>query len=166
MAAAHLSAARLREVLSYDPETGLFRWLVTRNKAPAGKVAGCLNKSIGYVVIRVDANLHYAHRLAFLFMDGKWPSQAVDHIDGNRSNNCWANLRDVAQVLNTQNIRTARGHSTSQVLGACKTKTPGQWRGIITVDGKQKHLGTFTDPLDAGQAYLKAKRKLHKGNTL
>jgi hypothetical protein len=165
MAAADLSATRLRELLHYDPDTGVFQWRVQRPKAVPGKTVGSI-QAIGYLVIRVDARLHYGHRLAWLYMTGAWPSRKIDHRDGQKHNNCWANLRDVEDRVNAENVRQARCHGVSGHLGANKTKWPDKWRAIITVRGKQKHLGIFADPAEASAAYVEAKRKLHEGNTL
>lgn len=86
-----LTVERLRELLDYDPETGVFRWKEPRRKCRVGEVAGSLRKD-GYVKIQVDGRFYQAHRLAWLCVYGVWPS-AIDHIDGNRANNAIANLR-------------------------------------------------------------------------
>ena len=89
-----LTQQRLKQVLGYDPKTGIFRWKVRRPKRKPGDQAGCLNKE-GYVKISVDGASYTAHRLAFFWMTGKWPTPMTDHFNGIRNNNRWENLREV-----------------------------------------------------------------------
>lgn len=152
MAAADLTAARLRELLHYDPETGLFTWLTGPR---AWRPAGC-RQAIGYIVIRLDRTLYYGHRLAWLHTFGTWPLHTLDHIDGIKANNRIANLRDVPHAVNSCNHH--KGQGRAKLLGAawnCRTKN---WRGVITRNDKQIHLGTFPDPEGAHQAYLAARK--------
>ena len=102
MAEASLTAARLRELLHYNPDDGLFRWRVAGPKRVVGAPAGSRQR-IGYIVIRVDGRLHYAHRLAWLHTTGAWPAASIDHIDGDKGNNRWVNLRlvIVTHVVNS-----------------------------------------------------------------
>ena len=97
---------RASTLLSYDPDTGAFQWLVEfKFKSlviKPGDYAGTIN-SDGYIKITIDGRTYLAHRLAFLFMTGKWPRQTVDHRDRDRTNNSWNNLRDVSQGVNNQN---------------------------------------------------------------
>ena len=166
MAAADLTAARLRELLHYNPDTGVFTWRFGRPKAAAGAVAGC-TKPDGYIVIGVDGFLYRAHRLAWLYMMGAWPSNYVDHINGTPSDNKWANLRDVRQETNLQNQRRATGkNKTSGLLGVCFHKRMNKWHAQIKVSGKQHTVGYFESPEEAGEAYLEAKRQLHPGCTI
>ena len=91
-----LTAARLRELLQYDPETGVFTRLVkTSNGIKVGDVAGTADAR-GYILIRVDGWLHLAHRLAWLHMTCEWPKGMIDHINGVRDDNRWSNLRRAA----------------------------------------------------------------------
>ena len=92
-----LSQKRLKELLVYDPETGVFTWITGLHK-----VAGTKHHS-GYVLIKIDYVLHSAHRLAFLYMTGTWPHDTVDHINRVKNDNRWANLRDVTKSLNNIN---------------------------------------------------------------
>lgn len=166
MAAADLSAARLRELLHYDPETGVFRWNQTRcGRAMAGAVAGRLNAG-GYWKINVERRNHAAHRLAFLYMIGEWPSGEVDHINGAKCDNRWLNLRDVARVVNMQNQREAHSNSKTGMLGVTFHPKNGKFQARIQVDKKPKSLGYFAKAEDASAAYRDAKRRLHAGCTL
>lgn len=161
-----VTAELVRELLNYDQISGAFTWRSARAKAPAGRLAGTINKALGYVVIRIGKKLYYAHRLAWLHVTGDWPAATIDHRDAARTNNAFSNLRDVPHNVNVQNVRAARKHSASGVLGANKKSRHGIWRSIITVSRRQHHLGTFATPEEAHAAYVAAKRRLHVGGTL
>lgn len=150
MAAANLTAARVRELLSYDPLTGDLTWRVDRNSViKAGDVAGAIN-SAGYVVIRVDRQLAYAHRLAWLHVTGDWPAHVIDHDDGQRSNNRWKNLKARTQRRNCLNQHVPQG--SSKQLGANKNSRGQNFRAIITIDHKQWHIGTYRTAEAASEA--------------
>lgn len=164
MAAPNLTAHRLRELLAYDPDTGLFtRRVRTGRTVVVGSVAGNVNPR-GYVSISVDAKLYLAHRLAWLYINGSWPTGQIDHINGVRSDNRAANLRVVDQIKNSQNMRRPGSRNTSGFLGVSKRR--GRWRAIIRFDGKTKQIGTFDSPQEASEAYLAAKRVAHAGCTI
>ncbi len=164
MATAILTQDRLRELLHYDPDTGVFTNRVKRSrKTIAGAVAGCLSR--GRVVIRLDGRLHLAHRLAWLYVHGRWPSMDVDHIDGNAQNNRLHNLRDVPHQVNIQNQRRARADNTVGLLGV--SKRGGKFLAqIADKDGGRPRIGAFATPEEAHAAYLEAKRRLHEGCTI
>jgi len=165
--APELTATRLRELLSYNKETGQFTRLVRAGHCHPGDLAGSIKKS-GYVQISVDARDYWAHRLAFLWVNGEWPSDQVDHIDTNPSNNAWLNLRGVNQSVNLQNRRSAQANNASGFLGV--TLIPGRVRARymaqITTAGKKKCLGYFATADAAHAAYIAAKRLLHEGCTI
>lgn len=161
-----LTAERLREVLHYDPETGVFRWAKSRPHCKIGNVAGCVCSDRGYVVVRIDGRLWLAHRLAFLYMTGEWPSHEVDHINGARFDNAWANLRDVVSRVNKENMRQAYSNNQVGMLGVSFFKPAQLWRACIQVDKKPHHLGYRKTAEEAAQLYLDAKRKLHEGCTI
>jgi len=161
-----LTAERLRSILSYDPETGIFTWKHKSRNTWPGKVAGCKNKALGYIIIGIDGTEHYAHRLAWLYVYGTWPGGVIDHRDTDRSNNRIANLRDTSRSVNQQNIRKPRAHGTSGFLGVTWHKQTGRWKAQISVKGRNRHLGLFDDPVEAHQAYLEAKREHHSGCTI
>lgn len=161
MAFAIITLARLLEVLEYFPATGVFVWRVTTAKRiKVGDVAGGVSQ--GYIIIRIDGRLYRAHRLAWLCMTGAWPTNGLDHRDGNRANNRWDNLREATQVQNMQNLRKAHGDNLSSgLLGASWDKQNKKWRAQIKIDGKIRHIGYFPTAELAHTAYLEAKRKLH-----
>ena len=165
MATADLTAARLREVLNYDPNTGVFQWKANlRGGVKFGDQAGCVNTQ-GYVVIRIGGRLYRSNRLAWLYVNGSWPVNHIDHIDGNTANDRIENLRDVTHSLNMQNVTKARrNNESSGLLGVSRHGTG--WRAYINCNGKRTNLGTFATPELAHAAYLHCKRRLHPANML
>lgn len=162
-----LTAERLRELLHYDPETGLFTWLVHRQRNRAGTIAGSAH-SMGYVEIGVSGSSYLAHRLAWLYVHGAWPVGDIDHINGNRSDNRISNLRDVTKVVNMQNRRAATTNNISGLMGVSKSsaKLPRWFSRIQDNSGKMRYLGTFETPDLAHAAYVNAKREMHEGCTI
>lgn len=142
---------RLHEVLDYNPETGVFRWKkIKHNYINDGDVAGCLDKS-GYVYICFKGKNLLAHRLAFLYMEGYLPENDVDHINRNRSDNRWSNLREVSRSCNIKN-RGKQRNNTSGVTGVCWHKTTSKWTARIQ-DGKRTiFLGYFDSIIHAAKA--------------
>jgi len=164
MATAILSAALLRELLHYDPETGVFTWRVGRQgSAGVGSVAGDMNQR-GYWRICVDYRRYQANVLAWFYMTGVWPTHDVDHKNGVRHDNRWDNLRPATRAVNNQNQRRARTDNKSGFLGVSPNRK--KWAASITVDGSKTHLGSYDTPEEAYSVYLRAKRQLHEGNTL
>lgn len=156
-----LTQSELKELLHYDPETGVFTW---RQGVRTGQRAGCLFEK-GYRRVKICGRFHVEHRLAWLYMTGAWPSMQIDHLDGQRANNAFANLRDVSAAVNSQNRRTARPGTASGLLGVAKGyKT--RWNAYLSLSGRGKYLGTYPTPEEAHAAYLVAKRRLHEGCTL
>lgn len=160
-----LTLTRLRELLKYEPTTGLFRWrLGGRGTGGGGSVAGTTTGD--YAVICVDG-LHYrANRLAWFYMTGEWPSGVVDHIDTNPRNDRWLNLRDVTHQVNLQNMRDPGVRNKSGFLGVSWHQHTGRWRASISLNNKAKHLGLFSTAPEAASAYVEAKRVHHAGCTL
>ncbi len=161
-----ITAEIVRTKLVYDPETGLFTWRERCGaNAAIGAVAGRLN-SIGYWEIGLQNKLHKAHRLAWLYMTDEPLPPEIDHVDGNRANNRWINLRAATHAINQHNRKTAHRNSTTGLLGVGLNKRTGKFSAAIYVSGERIHLGTFPTGDEASAAYLSAKRKLHAGNTL
>lgn len=154
-----LTVERLKEALTYNPDDGLFRWKSPKsNRVSAGTVAGSPN-GLGYIYITLDWKKYRAHRLAWLYTTGCWPDTELDHIDGNRSNNRWDNLRPSNRTLNTLNQKDTRSlKSKSGIRGV--TITSGGYEARITVYGEAKNLGRFDDPVAASEAYESARLNL------
>lgn len=148
--AKELPLQRICDFLQYDQQTGHLTWKQARGKGiKSGDKAGCKTVT-GYVQVYIDNKPYLAHRLVYALNTGKSIFGDVDHIDGNRSNNVFSNLREVSKAENAKN-RISRG--TFPV----STK----WVSGLTVDYKKKHLGTFDTEEQAHEAYLAAKRLYH-----
>lgn len=164
-----ITQERLKEFLRYDPSTGSFIWLVSRNSrggvVKIGATASYINKA-GYISIRLDKKSYLAHRLAHLYMTGKWPENDMDRIDSVRTNNAWSNLREATRSENMQNQKKPRSNNTTGFLGVHFYKERGNYTSKIKVNGKVKHLGYFTTPEEAHGAYIDAKRANHPFNQL
>lgn len=157
--------SELKELLDYDACTGIFMWKKKRKGIKVGKPLGSCNGR-GYLRITVSGKSEYAHRLAWLYVYGAWPSKTVDHINGNRSDNRIENLRLASYSENNQNKKYAQSNSNSKALGVCWHKKANKWQAHICVDGKRKYLGLYAEKEVAEQAYINAKRELHPFNTL
>lgn len=164
-----ISQARLKKLLTYEADTGVFVWLARdRNESPsenawrgfnsryAGSVAGCI-KSNGYRVIMVDKQQIYAHRLAWLYVSGAMPTEMIDHIDGDTLNNAFANLRPVSCLENNHN-RSMTKVNRSGVNGVHWSNSNNGWVAQIKVEYKVIHLGTFLTIRDAAAARKQAER--------
>lgn len=151
---------RLLEVLEYNPDSGAFVWKKTVSaRTQAGAIAGSLNIAHGYVEIGIDGLLYRAHRLAFFYVTGRWPPKEIDHIDLNRSNNKWANLRSADHSQNARN-KAVRSDSATGLKGAYK-RSYGAFASKIKAEGKVICLGTFKTADEAHAAYCAAAEKYH-----
>lgn len=140
----NLTPQRIKELLHYGPETGIFTWKVaTSRRIRIGDVAGSIT-SAGYRVIWVTGTKYRAHRLAWLYVYGEFPHDEIDHINGDKLDNRIINLRDVTRAENSRNSRV-RKDNTSGVMGVSWSKDRKKWLVLITVDGKQKNLGLYED---------------------
>lgn len=149
-----LTQQRLKDILSYNPDTGHFLWRVERNvRIRAGARAGTQH-SKGYRQVSIDFRLYLEHRLAFLYMTGAWPEQWLDHRDGDRSNNAWANLRPCSPSENSQNTSTRA--SSSGIKGVYWCKTRSHWIARAKL-GRQVVQGAFST-LDAATDAVKQYR--------
>tara|TARA_R110000868_G_scaffold302142_2_gene562628 strand:+ start:724 stop:1236 length:513 start_codon:yes stop_codon:yes gene_type:complete len=164
--AGSLTAERLRELVAYNPESGDFTWLVRRNNhVKAGDVAGNLHSS-GRRQIMIDGRNYKAHRLAVLYVHGRFPSAETDHINGQPDDNRWANLREASKSENQQNQRNAQSNNKSGFLGVSWHAQTKKWRAQIGLNKKRIYLGLFSTAEEAHQAYLTAKRELHSYCTI
>ena len=144
----------IEDNITYDPETGLFKWLDNV------KVNGFINKGWftgsnrgkGYFQIRVLNKIHYAHRLAWYLMHGEFPKDQIDHMNSVRGDNRLCNLRVVTHAQNSQNMKKAKGTAFERKLG--------KWQARIYFQKNKIYLGLFNTEEEAHQAYLAKKREL------
>lgn len=150
-----LTPDRLRDLLDYFPETGLFVWRVARSHVAKGDIAGHLDRD-GYVTIRVDGVTHEASRLAWLYVYNEWPLPSVDHINRQKADNRIVNLRIATKQQNGVN-RGAQKNSISGIKGV--TPHGSGWRAKITVNDKPYSLGTYRTKNEAHVAYTIAEKR-------
>lgn len=155
-----LTAEYLRELLSYDQDTGVFVWRVSCQGTNAGDVAGTPG-SEGRRKITIGYRSFKSHRLAWLYVYGCWPKQLIDHINGDPTDNRICNLREATVSENQGNQRVAHTRNQTGLLGAHKKNGRNNFRARITVAGKQIHLGHFPTADLAHAAYLAAKATYH-----
>lgn len=160
MAECDVTAKLLRTLFHYDPATGIFTNRVARKRARPGQPAGCLVKT-GYVMIGIGGRLYRAHRLAWLYMTGEWPSERLDHKNRIRSDNRFCNLREVTNAKNMQNVATPHADNATGFLGV--SRHGSGFRAQIMSEGRYVSLGTFRTAELASQAYWRAKEMLHAG---
>ena len=164
-----LTASRLRELVNYDPQTGLFTRLIrTSNRCSAdGRADKLWPGKQKRMRVHLGGVYYWAHRLAWLFVYGNNPSDQIDHINGDATDNRISNLRIVTSAINSQNLHSAHPNNKySGLLGVSWHPQTGKWAARIQVDGRQISLGLYFNPQDAHSAYLEAKRKLHIGCTI
>ena len=164
-----LDQKTLKELLHYDPDTGVFTWLprepslfksyslwASWSSARLGKPPGCLKE--GYLVIGIGLDLYKAHRLAFLWMTGSFPNDKTDHINGVRNDNRWSNLRDVSPEQNAHNLARSKANS-SGITGVSWMSKTSRWRAKISSNKAVVFLGDFEDKFEAICARKSAERK-------
>ena len=145
----------LKALLHYDPDTGIFTHLRSAGKAKAGQRAGKINW-LGYVEMRVMNTLFKAHQLAWLYMTGCLPPAPYtpDHVNGDRADNRWINLRLANQFQQTWNS-PAHQNNQSGLKGAWPCKTTGRWQSILTDGENRIWLGRFDTAQEAHEAWIK-----------
>lgn len=152
---------KLRFLFEYDSDTGEIRWKnVLSNRTVKGSAAGSLNKK-GYLMVGVDCERLYAHRIAYFMAFGRDPGEnLVDHRNNIKSDNRACNLRLASNSQNHFNVPRTKANK-SGVKGVCRCGTTGLWRAYIVVNYKQHRLGLFSTIEFAAEAVAKAREKLH-----
>jgi hypothetical protein len=153
-----ITLERLREVLEYNPESGVWVWRACTGsggvggwKAKPGKIAGSLDNN-GYVVICIDRAIYKAHRLAWLYMTGSWPRSTIDHINLEPADNRWVNLREATYSQNNAN-RKLVSLNKSGLKGVSWDKRAGRWRAQSSAGGRSVYLGLYDTKEEASAAY-------------
>lgn len=151
-----ITQTELIRLVTYDPATGRFLRIAGKR---AGHFVGSLTDN-GYVHVFLQGRTYKAHRLAWLYAYGVWPSEQIDHINHDRSDNRLANLRDVACAVNHQN-RRRRTNSKSGLLGVTWHARDARWQAHIEINSQAKHLGSFKCLGSAIRARLDAEKRYH-----
>jgi len=152
-----LTARRLRQVLDYNPRTGIFRWRIDKMGpgAKKGKIAGATRRPRGNRAIKIDGEQYLSARLAFLWMLGRFPKDQVDHRNRIPGDDRWSNLREATNAQNSAN----KPKRTDGLKGVYWHKASRKYRAVICVNSKHVHLGLFDREQDAHAAYRVAARK-------
>jgi len=149
----------LRELFSYNPETGEIRRILPSKKSKVGDLVGGIAPN-GYWRIKLGRVHLYSHRVAWAMMTGEWPEWQIDHKDGVRRNNRWSNLRAATSSHNNQNQRLL-GRNTSGHKGVYWHKAKQHWVARIGHNGKRYSLGCYSTVEDAAAAYEEAAIRFH-----
>lgn len=139
-----------RDGVTYCSDTGVF-------VGKSGRAVGSINKVNGYVTVHFSGKTVYAHRLAFYIVTGRWPDNDIDHINGNRQDNRWQNLREATRSQNLMNKRTKRNLPKNVYL-----HPSGRYRVKMKIDGITKHFGYYEDLEAASLAADRVRKKYHK----
>lgn len=155
-----LTIERLREVLHYDPKTGVWTWLVQlslrgQKSSRAGAIKG--GAYGGYRLIGIDGEHFRSSRLAYFYMTGRWPSGHIDHANLDKGDDRWENLREATGTQNNANWSISCKNK-SGLKGVSWSKANGKWVAYLQVNRRNRNLGYFTDKYEAAAAYERAPR--------
>lgn len=149
------------QLLSYNKKTGFLRWKAIschkNHTTKIGSIAGS-NHGDGYLKIMINGHRYLSHRLIWFMVTGRWPKNQIDHKNGIKNDNRWANLRE---ATNGQNIANTGAKSILGVKGAYWCENNKKWRSSIRKNGITKHLGYFTTSTEANKAFATAASLLH-----
>jgi hypothetical protein len=148
-----ITQERLRKLVNYDPETGIFTSIYRRRKVAVGSHLGHINND--YVRMTIDGHRDYGHRFAVLYMKGYLPP-FVDHRDLDGLNNKWENLRECDRVQNNGNRRLDLEKNKSGYKGVHWATSRNKWCAQLSIGNKPKFLGYFDDPALAHKTYMRA----------
>lgn len=151
-----LTSQWLRDNLVYEPSTGVFMWKVRGPGRIMGKILGT-EVWPGYLTMKVDGTIYYAHRIAWLYVHGKWPEHHLDHIDGDKSNNAIENLREATSAQNAASRPTKRRVASSRGV----MPHGAGFVARIHHGGKRHYLGYFPTAKAAQEAYELAAKRIH-----
>ena len=154
-----ITQSELKEVLEYNPDTGVFTWKKREKGRTVGNVAGNKDHN-GYRRVTINRQRYMEHRLVYLYMTGNFPKNQIDHINHIRDDNRWVNLRDATYSQNNSN-RVKQKNNTSGYKGVRWRKHLKKWCAEIRYMKKKMHLGLYTTPEEASEAYKKKAIELY-----
>lgn len=154
-----INASILKSEVEYIPETGCFLRKRHTSRRNVGERAGGVSKGDGYRRISIRGIAYMEHRLAFLYMTGKWPQFIVDHINGIRDDNRWCNLRHVTWSINNA-VRQTQSNNTSGFRGVSLHRS-GRWRASLVMNNRQVYHKLFSTKEEAAAAYATAYAKYY-----
>lgn len=153
--------SELKKRLLYAPRVGVFYWIVPPRKHAEllGEEAGCITYSNGkpYHIIQINSAKYKRSRLAFFYMEGRWPTKIMDHINGDSLDDRWLNLREATSTQNAWNHKT-RAKKSDLPMGV-RINSSGRFSARIGVMGQQVQIGTFDTADEARAAYMDARLK-------
>lgn len=157
-----LTQEELKRILHYDPDTGMFTWIVSPARhikigSVAGRVKITKKDGKGYRAITIKRNFCSEHRLAWLYVHGRYPDNQIDHINGDGTDNRLINLREVTANENCRNKRKPKNNKSGMV-GVSWSKNNNKWMACIKINGVTKHIGYFDILLDAVAARINANK--------
>jgi hypothetical protein len=153
-----LSIEALRAVVAYDHSTGQVVWIArSGKKSRIGQPVGSAH-SQGYREASILGHRLFVHRVVWALMTGAWPVGLIDHINGDRADNRWSNLRLATPQMNSANMRR-RPNNRSGFKGVVRGRNGEKWLAFIHVSGKTQYLGTHKTPEEAHQTYLEAAKR-------
>ncbi len=156
-----MTTEELSSLLDYNPDTGVFTWRVSRRgHVKAGDVAGKVN-SQGYCQIKVGGVSYMAHRLAWMFVNGQFPSEEIDHINRNPLDNRASNLREARRIENCRNVGGWSNKKSGLPQGVTYDKSRGKFMARASCNGVSKNLGRFDSAEEAGKAAKKARTEFY-----
>lgn len=156
----NITQERLKELLHYDPDTGIFTWIKKSSpKTLIGSTAGSLSRE-GYWRIMIDGKSYKTHRLAWLYVYGEFPNNILDHINRDKADNRISNLRIVTFSENNQNSKIYK-NNTSGITGVYWHRTRQKWSACVRISRRLKHLGYFNTMEEAITARLEAESKFY-----
>lgn len=152
-----LTQARLKELVHYNPDTGIFTWIAIRsNRKKNGDVAGCYPKKKNlYAKMYIDDEQYQMHRLCWLYMTGRFPNQGIDHLNQNKQDNRFENLQESDHAVNSRNM-PRRCDNISGATGVTWHNQCKKWLAVINRDGVAHSLGLHVDFRDAVTARKEA----------
>lgn len=143
-----LTANEAQKLFSYNSDTGLLTWRVSRSGTKGiGSEAGSPHNK-GYKAVCFNYRRYLIHRIIWLIVTGDWPKEEIDHINGVRDDNRWDNLRQATGTENRKNSKRYK-NNTSGVTGVYWKKAISKWVAYIVVNNKMLHLGSFANKVDA-----------------